>query len=312
MRKLKFLPLIGISILIFLIYKIGPEDILNKIIDINPFYLVLILLFYLLNLLSLTFKWYIILKIQKINLRFIKVLKLYLIGLFYGIITPAKTGSVIRASYLISLIKEPFGKCVSGIIIERIMDLFVLFIYSLLGIIFFLNYLVDIKIIIFLFGFFIFMSLVILKENFNKLIFRFVYTFFIPKKLKNKSKLIFSSFNKSIPPLQNLILPLMLTFINWIILSIPIYILFKSYSAAVPFVFVVLISSIGNVVSLIPITVGGLGTKEAAWIYLFSIFNIEPEIVISVSLINLFLGNILMSILGFLIALKEKSPKELF
>jgi len=50
------------------------------------------------------------------------------------------------------------------------------------------------------------------------------------------------------------------------------------------FLFFILIIAIGNVVAYLPITIYGLGTREITTIRLFSIFNVVPEKIVSLSL----------------------------
>jgi len=50
------------------------------------------------------------------------------------------------------------------------------------------------------------------------------------------------------------------------------------------FLLFILIIAIGNVVAYLPITIYGLGTREITMIRLFSIFNVVPEKIVSLSL----------------------------
>jgi len=50
------------------------------------------------------------------------------------------------------------------------------------------------------------------------------------------------------------------------------------------FLLFILIIAIGNVVAYLPITIYGLGTREITTIRLFSIFNVVPEKIVSLSL----------------------------
>ena len=111
MKILKLLPLIGISILIYIIYKIGLINLYKTLMTANIYYVFISIIFMFIGVLGLGFKWYTILKIQNININFLYALKIYFIGMFYGAITPARAGSLIRASYLKDKINKSVGKC---------------------------------------------------------------------------------------------------------------------------------------------------------------------------------------------------------
>ena len=62
---------------------------------------------------------------------------------------------------------------------------------------------------------------------------------------------------------------------------------------------------IANVVASLPITLYGLGTREISMISLFSIYNITPEKIVSLSLFWFVIIWLLPSIIGAAITLKE-------
>src|SRR3989344_4017937 len=97
----RILSLIGIIIFIYLIYKIGLDKILQSVSQINLWYVLLSLIPLSVLFFFLTYKWHAILKLQGFsNLGAWFLLKVYLIGAFYGFITPSRTGSLIGAVYL--------------------------------------------------------------------------------------------------------------------------------------------------------------------------------------------------------------------
>ena len=73
--------------------------------------------------------------------------------------------------------------------------------------------------------------------------------------------------------------------------------------------------AIANVIASLPITIYGLGTREIAMISLFSIFNVSPEKIVSLSLFWFVIIWLLPSIIGAAITVKEggfvNKPKTL-
>jgi uncharacterized protein (TIRG00374 family) len=62
---------------------------------------------------------------------------------------------------------------------------------------------------------------------------------------------------------------------------------------------------IATTIAFIPITSGGLGTREAALIFLFSFFGVSPEKVLVISLAGYLLTEILTGFYGFIISIVE-------
>lgn len=310
MKILKILPLIGLALLAYIIYKIGLINLYKTLITINLYYLFIAFIFSILAVLVLTFKWQMILRIQNINIGFLYAVKIYLIGLFYGTITPARAGSILRASYLKEKMNKSFGECVSSIILERGMDLIALFILATISCIVFSKHIFSWFPVIVVLLIMVSLCLIfVLKQNMNKFFLKLIYTFLIPDKFKEKTKEVYDGFYSNIPPFKKLILPFIVTLITWGFIAFPTFFITKSYSVNINFFYISLIFATSTVVSLIPITISGLGTREATMILLFSLFNVSAAKVMSISFVGLLLSGIILPFIGFLFSLKEQPEK---
>jgi uncharacterized protein (TIRG00374 family) len=74
----------------------------------------------------------------------------------------------------------------------------------------------------------------------------------------------------------------------------------------VPFIYYLSIFPLATLVSLIPISVAGLGTREATLISLFGLFGIAATKVFSMSLITFFIAGIIPAIIGVSYAFIKK------
>ena len=106
----RLLPLIGVVLLIYIIYSLDIEKIRNAFLSINPFYIILALSLTLPRLIIRNYAWQIIQKEQKISLRFFESLKIFLIGFFYGSISPGYIGQLMRVPYMKEKTGAPYGK----------------------------------------------------------------------------------------------------------------------------------------------------------------------------------------------------------
>ncbi len=295
MKLKKLLPLIGLSIFAYLIYKIGLKNIINTISNANIIYIILAIITAFIVNVIFAIKWREILKAQNIHISISHSYVLYLIGMFYGAITPSRMGSIIRASYLKKETDRSFTDCLSSIAIERIMDLFVIFIFAFIGSLLLSSFINIYFSIILAFFLFIIASYILLKKK-----------DFILKFILKRFRATISNFYNNIPKFRYLIYPLFLTFIVWIINAILVYLVFRSLSLHFNLFYLVCIYSIGTVVALIPITIGGLGTREATLITVFGFFGFSAQQIISISLITLGVG-LFPALVGMILSFKYKS-----
>ena len=133
MKWKKILPLIGILIFIYLVYKIGLGEIFKNFKDMHYGYFFVAVVFAFAILFFQTLKWLLILKEQKIYLSFWKAFKYYLISIFYGLVTPAKIGALMRVPYMKEEVNKSWEECASSVILERILDLIVIFSLAVIG-----------------------------------------------------------------------------------------------------------------------------------------------------------------------------------
>lgn len=312
MKIKKILPFIGLSIFIYLVYKTGPLNILSGFKDITLNYFLIFMFLLIIAVTFLAFKWGFILKKQNIQLPFLYILKTYLISIFYGAITPARAGSLIRAYYIKNKTNKSLIESSSSIVIERALDLLVIIFLSFLGSLFLFNHILPDLITKLLISFFLIIGvcLFFISEKRSKLVFSLVSKYILPKSLREKADSSLSSFYKTIPSPKNIILFIILTFIAWILIAIKSTFMARAFSIEIPFITAATIFLISIAVGTIPITVGGLGTREVALVTLFGLFDVPAAKAMSMSITLFLTGSILPALIGFLLSLKEEKIQK--
>ena len=129
----KYLPIIGIGIFVYLLFKLDVLKIFKEIADADLRFLFFALLLVFLAFFTSTFKWFIIARHQKMGVPFLEALKINMISGFYGFLTPSRLGSMIRVEYLRKFNNNKFGKGISNYVLEKIMDLGSLFLLVLIS-----------------------------------------------------------------------------------------------------------------------------------------------------------------------------------
>ena len=148
--------------------------------------LVIALVLTLPRLIIRNYAWRLIQKEHKIELTFFQSLKIFLIGYFYGSITPGYVGQLMRVPYMKEKTGEPYGKLFVNSFIETIVH--TLSLYAMI----FMGALLVIGTFPQLFGIIIIWIVILVtilvyfvkKERGEKL-FRILIKYLIPRKLKN-------------------------------------------------------------------------------------------------------------------------------
>ena len=295
MKITKYLGLIGIILFVYIISKINLNHVINIFSSANPFFIVLsmVMLFFMIILRSL--RWKILIKATGFDIPLKDCSLIWLKGYFLGGITPGRIGDLFRAKFLSDKIEIPLGKSVLTAVIDRLFDILVIFGLSVLGILM-ISQLFGIEIfslrnlfvLLVIFG----LSLYILiSRKLTAKIFSPLFNLFVPSKFKEKTKINFDEFYKGSELLkkreQHLVASFSVGILSWLVVGIGGYLIALSLSLNISYWYVLISLAISSLIAVLPISISGLGTREATFIFLFSIINIVPEEAVSFSLLIL-------------------------
>jgi len=303
----RWLPIIGIALFVYILFKLDVGSIINVVANANINYLLIAILFVVLLFFPQTLKWWVIARKQKINVGFLEAFKINIIANYYGFITPSKLGAIVRAGYL-KKYAGGFAKGVSNFVLDKVLDLSSLFFLAIVFSYIFRDKLqiLNAGYLILLFGVLIFALFVLIKKERSKFFLGIVFRKFVPKKLKQKAKIAFDSFYEDMPSYGFLLGVFLINILTWIMIYLISYFIGLSLGINLSFIYFLAILPIATVVAQIPITISGLGTREATMIGLFGLFNIEPVLVFSMSMIAIILTNIIPAIIAIVWTLGER------
>ncbi|MDO8517225.1 MAG: lysylphosphatidylglycerol synthase transmembrane domain-containing protein [Nanoarchaeota archaeon] len=307
----KYLPLAGIAIFIYLLFKINILNVFSEIekADLTLLFIAILLTF--VYEIFQTLKWFLIARKQKISVSFLEAFKINFMTNFYGFVTPSKIGTIIRADYLKKYTKN-IGKGISNFTIDKLLDLTSLFVLVVFFILVFRNKFNFIPLnYVFFFGFVLLtLFLVFYNKERSKFLLRIVYRKFVPKRMQEKAKLTFESFYEDLPTKKFLFLVFLVNLIDWIIIYLVNYFVGLSLGINLDLMYFLAILPIATLIAQIPITINGLGTREATMIYLFGLFGIEAAKVFSMSILVLLISGVLPSIIGSFLTFKNKDSSN--
>jgi uncharacterized protein (TIRG00374 family) len=307
-NKIKLvLPFIGLIILVYIVYSLDMQKIITSFLSIEPIFIVYSLLLTIPLLLIRNVTWQIILKEQKIKVGFFYSIKIYLIGVFYGSITPGYAGQLMRVPYLKEKTGEPYGKLFTNTIIETFVHSFSLYGMMFFGAVLVIGMLPEIlPITIALLLAFSFLAVYFTKREWGEKFFKIIITYLIPRKIKIHFNALVNTFYSDFPRFQVMILPFILGIITWIIVFSQEYLILLGLGLEIPYFAFLLLFPIANVAGFIPITIGGLGTRELTAIFIFTtMFAVAEEQILVLSLVGFFVTDLFLAFIGFILSLTE-------
>ena len=294
-KRLTFLLklIIGISVLGFLFYTIGFQKIIGTILTVN--YLSLIIVFITIILNNIIGPWNLLVLTNKLKkIKFLSMLKYYILSWSLGLFVLGKIGEF---SIVYFLKKEglSIGEAFVVSILEKFSTFLTLVIISMFGFFLFFDFSVAMRLILVLLLIIVLFLFFMITNLGRDLIKKFIL---------RKYAYLFQGFFKTLSLffrkyLDALFLNFLLTLIKWFIMTIGMIALFWGFGQTLSFINVLLVFSMGTIISLIPISISGLGIRESAFVFLFAKLGVNAEVTASVALIILVL-NYLTAILSLI------------
>jgi hypothetical protein len=306
------LPFIGLAILIYIIYSLDMQKIIDAFLSIDPWYIVYALALTVPLLIIRNAAWQLILKEQKISVGFFRSLKIYLIGVFYGSISPGYLGQLMRVPYLKEKTREPFGKLFVNTVIETFVHTFSLYGMMVIGALLVIGTIPRLLplTILWILGASLVAFYFVKKERGEKL-FLLLIRYLIPKNAKCHFTAFVNSFYLDFPRFKAMIAPFILGIFTWVIIFSQEYIILLALGLEIPYLAFLLLFPIANTAGFIPITFAGFGTRELTAIFIFStLFSAPAEKILVLSLVGFFVTDLFLGFLGFLLSLTESRPMK--
>ena len=279
MRK-KGLTALKISISVVLLYfiftKIDFEDVLGVLKRTNPVYLLITLLLFIISKVLAAFRLNLYFHQLKVALTQKSNLKLYLLGMFYNLFLPGGIGGDAYKGYIINKNFEvDTKKVISVLILDRLSGLLLLFIYAcVLAMLLKMDLFEGFE---FVFSLAVVVSIAIFWFL-NKKFFAYVLPIF------------WKSFAYSA-----LVQLAQLGSVVFILKALSIQI------QTIAYLFIFLISSI---VSVLPITIGGVGSREVTFLYGAKLLGLSENTSVGISMV-FFLITALVSLSGIFFHFKK-------
>ncbi len=225
--------------------------------------------------------------------------------MFYGSISPGYSGQLMRVPYLKERTGEPYGKLFINTIVETFIHSFSLYGMMIIGAFMAIGTLPELlPITIAWMITFALLAVYFTKKERGEKFFGILITYLIPRKLKSHLNALVNTFYSDFPRFKVMILPYLLGIITWIIVFSQEYLILLGMGLQIPYFAFLLLFPIANVAGFIPITFGGLGTRELTAIFIFTtLFSVASEQILVLSLVGFIITDLFLGFLGFLLSL---------
>tara|TARA_Y100001970_G_scaffold281852_1_gene393507 strand:- start:45643 stop:46638 length:996 start_codon:yes stop_codon:yes gene_type:complete len=283
-KKKIILRSIGIIILIILFFNTDRSKFLELSEKINLNYFFLSVILFPVFIFFKILRWRSLLAIQNIRYPLMPAIIAYFVSILFGVITPGRVGEISRALYLKDDCNIAITRGLPSIVMDRLLDLCVLLISASISIVFLPNQIANsliVPLLIIIFTIIVFI----------------VFMFFGKKPFKTLISLIqkISFFKKSINYIYSttkklhfylmellsvkLFYPFLLTIINISFFFTITLLIAKAINIPDQFLLILIPTIVvANIVGLLPITISGVGTRDAIFVSVFTFIGIENPI----------------------------------
>lgn len=258
-------------------------------------------------------RWNVFLSLIGIQVPFIELLKINFESIFWGTFLPSSDGfAAIRLYKIERKFPEIPGRGGSTVIAEKLIGFCVL---CLLALIFSIHLkivpnMILIRLIIFLILLILLVLIFVISKKSSA---EFISNFLFKHKLSTKISIFISNLHDSLvklPKLRLIVSSVPLIIIIQICTFINVYLLFKVLGIEISISNHLAIVPVIQIISLIPLTLSGLGIREGVFVYFYSFLGIKPEIAFAVSILNFLILNGIPAVIGGIISLTTQLQKQ--
>lgn len=271
---------IGLFIIVYILYSLNIRETLHKLQNINIILYLAGLSLFIPMLFIKAFRWRYLLNTHEIKITRTEAVVLYASGMFVGTITPGRVGEIIKAWY-IKAKGYSSARAFSSVLEDRLFDILFLLFIGLVSILFFMDILqntlktalLTLSVMLFcvcvpLFITKIWRKPVIIKK-------------YLSSSLTSQIELLVEDFKKL--RFRHVLDVTSLTALSWLIYFLQMLLFAKSIDLHIAFLDLSAAVSIATIVSLLPISIEGIGTRDAALVFIFTKMGHTREAAIAFS-----------------------------
>ena len=309
--SIKILSLVGLALFIIILSQINLDALIRIIANTNVQFLFLAFLINCVAIVLKSLKWKIIVNSVKPDFSLRESIVAFFVGFSFSTITPAKLGDFIKVLYITDE-KCSLGKSLSTLVIDRLIDIILLFsiaIVSLYGFSFFYHIgILSLGTIVLIIAVILTGLYIVINRPLLSVLLKPFFNIFVPKHLKNKIALYYDDFFTGLYMFYHdwprFLSSIGIGIISWIPPFFYGYLLALSIGIDTGVLFFALVIPLLSLLDLLPISISGIGTRDVALIFLFGLQGILPEEAVAFSLLYLFMSYWLVALIGAVVYIR--------
>ena len=295
------LRLIGVAVLALILSRLDLEATLATLAGVQWGYLLLALAASPLLFGLKAWRWQVLLKMQGIAYRFVDAFLAFMAGVFLGLVTPGRLGEMGKALYLKQDVDLPLSEGLASVLMDRLFDLYTILVLGSAGLIWF-RLLPPWTLAVIIAGTLgaLLLPLALLSERLADSGMRLVTA--LPYARRHQSQLAgaIARFQRALRPLltPRLVVPLLLTLVAYALYFVQAKLLAIALGLDIDLPYLAVCLSIAGVITLLPISFAGLGTRDAILIALFLPLGVAPEEAVAFSILFFLVSYVAGGIIG--------------
>lgn len=236
----------------------------------------------------------------------------FMIGFFASAITPAKAGDAVRALYVRHDTGRPLGEGLLTVFVDRMWDLGFVLVAGVASAVLFSHYYTSIPSApLFIAGAIALAAALILmtRRTLVRAALRPAFVLLVPARYRQDMAQSFHTFYDALraygaEPRRALVM-LGYTLVCWVIIFVNALYVAHLVNAPVSSWYIILIMPIVTLAELLPLSVSGLGTRDATVVFLFGVVGAGSAEAVGFSLLYMLIATYLTAIFGFVLWLRN-------
>lgn len=306
------LPLIGLALFVVIVAGTGVDRIVEVFREADPRGLALTPAVIVLILVLRGYRWRLILRGLGIEMPLARATAVWCIGFFASSVTPAKSGDALRAVYVRRDSGRSFGVAFLSVFIDRLWDLIFILVAGIVTVPVFSRRYTEMPSAWIVVGSAVVLGAVIYlgtQRGIMQRLLRPLFGILVPERFRAAFSLNFHSFYDGLRAYAGAaghhVAVGALTLVCWGLIFLLAWVIAWAMHIRVGFGFMTLIMPIVTLAELLPVSVSGLGTREATVVYFFAAVGVARAPAVGFSIAYLLIGTYLTALIGFLLWLRH-------
>ena len=286
--------IVSLGLIAYLLYKVDLNVVAEAIRTANYFYLILAVVLYASAVISGCLKWYVLLKAQGIDIPFLSLLSYTFVGVFFNNFLPANVGGDVMRGYGLARYTDRAVAAAISVVVDRLVGLIAFMsaaFASAVAVVFIIGQQALLPIVL-ASGLATFALACLFAAVLSRHIRALVERLFQIKLLAPLAP-IYHKLSDALTAyrfkLDRLLVAYCVSLMTLALSNFSIYVTAEALGGGVPLWAIFLFNPLIAFVLLIPISVGGLGLNQGAFVFFYRLVGIPAEVILPVSLVMQFI-----------------------